>query len=478
MLAPSPSSPLPFGLTVQEPDARVHHVPEAVIQELWHRLRFDLRGLRTTDGRAVRVIAPGRPNADGGPDFTEAHLCIGTGRQALIWRGDVEVHRTSGDWYVHRHEADPRYNRVILHVTLVEDRHTGRLRRADGSVIPEVVLYPRLQDSLRSLLHRFFAAPQLGFPCAGQWADVPVAVRHEAFQEHGEARLREQADRMGRGFLQRPALEVHLWRATLRALGYAPNADAMEALAERVPLARLRALPGAADREALLLGAAGLLPTPGTPGAADYAYDLRARFERLQQAAPVVPMPAPSWQRARLRPANAPERRIVQAAALAGPDALFGRDPLGTLRAALDAPRPLAVMRTALQGATPEPFWEEHVQLGRASRPLSPRVGRSRADRIIANAVLPALLLSAEHDEDSRCAARVVEVYAALPAESDRVTRLFEACGSAPRHALDAQGMHHLFRERCTQGGCLGCPIGRHLLAAPKPGARVASALA
>ncbi len=222
-------------VTLHEPDARVHHVPEVVIQDIWQHLRFRHADLRTSEGAPVEVWHPGALNADAGPDFTGARLHVGT----LAWSGDVEVHRTSGEWVEHRHDADPRYDRVVLHVTLVPDRHTGRLRRSDGTVLPEVVLYPHLQDSLRALLHRFYAAPALGLPCAAHWPDAPEALRRDLVRTGGRERLAARRDALGDDFLTTPDLDQLLWERTLRALGYAKNAEPLERLARRVPLRRV-----------------------------------------------------------------------------------------------------------------------------------------------------------------------------------------------------------------------------------------------
>src|SRR5690606_10324207 len=100
-------------------------------------LRFDTAGLTTTEGAPVVVFDPGRPNTDAGPDFVGARLRIGE----TDWRGSVEVHTTSSGWFAHRHHTDPRYNSVVLHVTLHADVWTGGLTRADGTAIPEIVLF-------------------------------------------------------------------------------------------------------------------------------------------------------------------------------------------------------------------------------------------------------------------------------------------------------------------------------------------------
>src|SRR5690606_28142556 len=144
-----------------------------------------------------------------------------------------------------------------------------------------------------------------------------------------------------------------LFERVLRALGYAKNADPMEALARAVPLARLRRHADLRDVEALLLGGAGLIPSPrellgADRATADYAMDLRERFDRLHAAEPIRLLHPTVWKRARLRASSLPTRRIAQAAALVGPGGVLHRDPVPDLVRAAISDRALPALRALL----------------------------------------------------------------------------------------------------------------------------------
>ena len=453
------------GITLHEPDARVRHIPETVIQDVWRCRRFDVAALRTTSGEAVEILHPGFHNTDAGPDFTAARIRIG----GLAWGGDIEVHRTSGEWIEHRHDADPRYNRVVLHVTLLADRHTGTLRREDGTPIPEVVLYPLLQDSLRSLLLRFYAYPTLDFHCSGSWAEVPQSVKLPWMRRLGRERIAAKKASLAGAYLETPDLDALLYARVMRALGYAKNAEPMEALARRVPLRRFQRLTDRRDVEALLLGTAGLIPSlrdllGADRETADYATDLRDRFERGTAAEPVTPLDPTVWNRARLRASRLPTRRIAQAAALFGPGGTLATAPIYGLAEAARSEHPLRALRALFTDAEPSPFWHTHLRLDRACTPGHARIGRGHADGILTNAVLPALLLHAEQVADPALETLVFNLFKTLPAATDSVTRRYESRGTAPANALEAQGLHQLYRTRCTAGRCLSCPIGQWVI--------------
>ena len=464
-------------LSVLEPDARVQGIPEAVVQDIWASLEFDTADLQTTVGEAVTIINPGTLNRDGGPDFTGARMRMESTSAAegvLSWTGDVEIHRTSGEWLLHRHHEDTNYNRVVLHVVLLEDRHTGTLRRADGTLLPEIVLYPRLTTSLRSLMHRFYTQEEKDFYCQVHWPTIPDVVQNDWLTQLGLSRVRMRAVSWAQEDSQL-SLDELIYRGVMRALGYSKNADAMSELARRTPLDILRSQNSLLDIEALLFGVSGLLPDLAEMlqtdrHSVDYAVDLRDRFERLRQTTELRPMRDVAWQYFRLRPSNFPSRRIAQAAALLAPmtrestGGLLYSETLVSLREALESDKTKQTLRLLLQEAEPSVFWKEHVRFKHRSPSGSARIGRSRADRILMDALLPILLLDAEQQGDRRQKDRVGRVLAELPAASDEITRKFESHGPIAEGALGTQGLHQLYRSWCSKGRCLSCAIGRHVL--------------
>lgn len=471
---PRPDSPWPdprfygaeetvFEVTLHEPGALLR-VPEALIHDLWHRRRYDAAALATTEGTPVVVLDPGTPNTDRGPDFSGARLRLGE----TEWAGDVEIHPTSGGWFDHRHHEDAVYDRVVLHVALYADVWTGSLHRADGSPVPEVLLYPLLDAPLRHLLYQFYTRPEGTLLCSDGWPRVPAGLREAWIRRLALERLRTRRAELADAFLQTPDLEALLHERLFAALGYAKNDEPMAALARRLPLALVRQIDDGRDLEALHLGVAGLLPTPADllqsdRATADYVMDLRDRFERLQLHLDLPTMERTAWRFFRLRPANFPPLRIAQAVALVRPGGLLHRDPLGAMLQAIRAEELVEALRAALR-AVPGSFWETHVRLEKTTKPRRPTLGRARRDAMLTNAVVPVLLLHAEQTADAGLETALYEVLRALPAARDEVSRRFEELGLRPRDALTAQGLHQLYRTRCAEVRCLSCRIGQYLL--------------
>jgi hypothetical protein len=242
----------------------------------------------------------------------------------------------------------------------------------------------------------------------------------------------------------------------------------MSTLAQRTPPKVLRRMVKPRNREALLLGTAGLLPEPGDllesdRETADYAMALRDRFRRLQVRLNITPMASTAWTFFRLRPNNFPPLRIAQAAAWYADGALLSTDPLSALRTALNEDEPVAALRNALDARPPD-FWRTHYHLTKRAKEHDPSLGPSRIDTLLVNAVAPVLLLDADRRDDSPQADAVQELLRTLPASRDRVTRRFKDLGTEPDSAFDAQGLHELYRNYCTEGGCLECNVGEYLL--------------
>lgn len=450
-------------ITLHEPRS-APDVPEALVHALWRDQYFNRKALTTTEGAPITVRDPGTSNTDSGPDFIDAEVII----DGMTWRGAVEIHTTSADWFAHRHHEDARYNSVVLHVTLHPDTWTGGLLRADQTLLPELVLLPRLHRPLRHLLYRFHTTPDADLLCAPHWAGVPDAVRTPWIDQLAQERLEAKKNRLGARYQSCPEWDQLLYERLFAGLGYAKNDEAMETLAQRLPLSLLRTIDQPLDREALAFGVAGLLPTPGDlldadRPTADYAMDLRARFRRLHAEHAIPTMERTQWTFFRLRPANFPPLRIAQGLAWLVPGGLLRDAPIDRLLDALRTEAPVDALEVTLE-ATPHDFWTTHLRLVKSTKSRNPSLGRTRIHTLIVNAVLPLLLLVAEQRADPSAEENVTAVLRALPAPRDRVTRRFADLGTRPQSAHDAQGLHQLYRTYCASGRCLSCAIGRHVL--------------
>ncbi|HRR09869.1 MAG TPA: DUF2851 family protein [Rhodothermales bacterium] len=441
---------------VHEPTST--RIPELLVQRIWRDLQFQHVHARTTEGAALAIMSPGRHNTEtSGPDFFAASLKMGEEQ----WAGDVEIHVRSGDWLTHGHERDPAYDRVILHVSLFEDEWTGKVRRRDGSLIPELILLPLLEPGFKNLLYQHFIQKEHTFLCQPQWHHIPATYIRQHLPAYSAERLSTKSQKTA-PHLQ--ALFVHI----LEGLGYTQNRIPMQLLANRVEVEWLYGLPVAEDREALLLGAAGLLPRPkdlleADRVTSDYVMDLTSRFERLTVRYGITPLAPQVWRFSGLRPANFPPLRLAQAAALFSPGGLFDGDPVEAVYEASCQRDAILQLRKMLR-IPPSPFWQNHFLLTTASGKSPAVMGRDRADILIANALLPAIWAAYAHPNNPHFSAHLSTLLIKLPKTDDTIVRQFAHPHWSPENAMEVQAIHQLYKQHCQKLNCLVCPFGRLIL--------------
>lgn len=250
---------------------------EMLLQKIWAQRDFDPAQLRTTDGRRVRVLQPGRWNRLGGPDFKAARFQLGDGPMQVA---DVELHLRAEDWQAHGHARDPAFNGVALHVVLFPPAHGHQTRGEAGRAIPVLPLLPALRHDLEA-----YAAEE----AVEALANRPAARVRELLErlpaDTLELKLRAEARRRWEQKVRFAAARVGKlgWteachQTALEILGYRHN---------RVPMLRIAAAhPFAAWRDL-----------------ADEAIE-RIRLD-----------PQWSWTLSGVRPANHPRHRLHQYAA-------------------------------------------------------------------------------------------------------------------------------------------------------------------
>lgn len=110
---------------------------ESDVARAWWRLMPQTL-LPLKDGQRCLLLYNGQPGGSVGPDVRDAVLRFlprtpQDEPHQLV--GDVEFHLRASDWFIHRHQDDPRYNRVILHVVYYLDSLKPTLRQ-DGCLVP------------------------------------------------------------------------------------------------------------------------------------------------------------------------------------------------------------------------------------------------------------------------------------------------------------------------------------------------------
>jgi hypothetical protein len=494
--------------------SRTLNIHERFLRHIWNRQYLRHEELQTSDGRSLRVLHAGRMNSDGGPDVHDAVVQIGR----VTYHGDVEIHRTMVDWIRHHHHDDPRYNKVVLHVVLERPSGPGTTLVPSGRHIPVLILEPFLSESIHSLWQKAILDERLhsrsALPCAdknfaiptkllGDWIEHLSVERLELKLRRFDERLRELArlqfhmvrelrphnalwriegnaddlppphrELSQRDLARREHWDQLLYEGLMEGLGYSKNREPFVRLARSADLREFRAQQIESNEiaiQALLLGAAGLLPR-----IRDVHHKESRAFVRLlggewktrkRSYRSAILHPA-HWQFFPTRPGNFPTLRIAAATVFVKKilcDDLF-RDLIEALKTPDGGTAIFGRIRELLTVA-PLPFWRNHYQFDHPTPKPTQPLGPERIVDLITNTVIPLSLLYARIFKDRLVRERALQLFhSALPAAENSITRLMDKQllrGAVDlRYVAHQQGVIQLYKYYCLEGRCSECAVG------------------
>lgn len=419
---------------------------EDLLQFIWEQRLFAPNELRTTDGRSVEVVKPGRIQSNSGPDLAEAQIRI----DGQLWAGTVEVHLRSSEWNAHGHQFDPAYDNVALHVVF---QHDAEVYTSRGNALPTVELLKRV--SMESIEMHLRLMQGKGFvPCAeqlpgvdrgriGPWLERVLVERLERRTKAVEAIYRQ---------LNGDA-EATLYQMLSRAFGSKVNAEPFGMLANALPLRTIQKYRDDLFRtEALLFGQAGLLQVDLVD---DYPRSMQQEHVMLAKLHGLRPAPVAAWKFGRMRPMNFPTVRIAQLAQLLNRcngsfTDLLEEDDVQRIHRSLDL--------------TASEYWTTHYQFDRPSAAKPKRLGRAGADHLIINALVPALFALGRLQGRPSLSDRAMGFLEQLPSESNTLLDGWAELGLLSDTAARGQALLELRNSYCGQRRCLSCVIGAELL--------------
>ncbi|MGV3529151.1 MAG: DUF2851 family protein [Flavisolibacter sp.] len=413
---------------------------EALLQFIWQFQYFNNASLQTTDGEPVQVQHPGTLNRDQGPDFTAAKLRIGN----TLLAGSVELHLRTSDWQRHKHEDDPKYKNVILHVVYEHDRPVNN--------IPLVELQPLIPNLLLEQYRELMKTAAF-IPCQRSIGTVKPLV----WMAWKERLLVERLSRKSTMILQkveqsRQHWEEVFWWLLARNFGMKTNADAFEAVARSIPVNVLAKHKNQLIQlEALLLGQAGLLIGNFEE---EYPRLLQREYAFLKNKYKLQPVHH-AMVFLRMRPVNFPSLRLAQLAALVNASAhLFSK--------ILEA-ETVQDLQNCFQ-VTANDYWHYHYRLDQPAAYKQKRLGRMMTENIFINTVVPMLFAHGHFHNDAATREKALRWLQQVAPEENHITKNFAGLNIVSETAYDSQALIELKNEYCTPKKCLSCSVGNTLL--------------
>ncbi|MCK5849881.1 MAG: DUF2851 family protein [Kiritimatiellae bacterium] len=439
---------------------------ERHLQCVWADDSLRPLNLLSTDGEEILVESPGTWNLEAGPDFLDAILILGPERRRIT--GDVEIHIRPADWTAHGHMDDPRYSRVVAHVSY----YPGKL--PEFSIPAETIqlsLQKGLQinpgfcfDDIDVSSYPYSVVPGTMPRCGAALEQCSPEFRGELLDSAGEERLRRKTIRISKRIGEYGA-EQALYEEVMCALGYKHNRASFRRLSGLVHLDVLKAeTDGDADCAcSLLLGVAGLLPATTsnswTKETREFVRQLWDKWWKQRSRWEARCLTRDAWRLAGLRPQNHPIRRLAAAAAI-----FSDAEPLSLRLKAIqteNATEWFKQTQAVLAWPGPTGYWQNYLSFsGKPGKSATALIGARRVAAIASNVIIP--FLAAEGTD-------VTHLLDKLPSEQNNsiIRRMAHALlgrdhnPALYKSGLRQQGLLQIFADFClnNRSACKDCTL-------------------
>ncbi|MEX2230561.1 MAG: DUF2851 family protein [Cyclobacteriaceae bacterium] len=424
---------------------------ESFLHYIWQFQYFDKKDLRSSTGEEIVIFNPGNKNTHAGPDFYNAKLKI----ESIEWAGSVEIHIHSSGWYEHKHQEDPAYENVVLHVVWDENE---KIIRKDGTLLPTLELNTRIAPAF-ILQYKRIIHSRTRIPCASAIGSVPDLIRISMLDKALMSRLESKASTILKALEKSNGdWEETCYQMLCRNFGFKVNTEPFLQLAQSLPYKILMKHGDRSEQmEALIFGQAGFLnETINDP----YYLLLKREYTLLRKKYNLSArqMNKAQWRFLRLRPANFPTIRLAQlASVLYHQKNIFSRIISTTSWKEL---MPAFSIK-------PSAYWLYHYRFFKKQKKEIPSLGRMSMENILINSIVPMLVAYGKARDDQRFTDRALQLLQETGTEKNNILRSWEALGMNSKTAFDSQALIELHNSFCIRRRCLDCNIGFALLAPP-----------
>lgn len=402
-------------------------IKEELLHYIWHTHRIPKIGLQTTEGHFVEILSPGLLNHGDGPDFSNAKIRIND----LVWSGPVEMHLKSSDWYAHKHETDPRYDNVVLHVVLEENQpvfiHERRL---------PCIEIQKFVDA--KLLHHYTQLQS----CKESLACAPYEIQNisESFMWMRDKLISERLENKTKQ-LQIPGASVQQIFFTLffGALGAKANKEPFMELAKRINWAQISRWKQKPERiYCYLMLLSGLF---------DDTEIHSTEKVLIQQYAANVKMRREDWQTRGIRPPSQPKKRLLELCAV--------------IQNELCSPLYEASNTFDFNDA-----WLELIKNMKDQSNFGFQWTDFTLNNIAINAIAPFAFYRGVQTGEADWFDYALHVLDEWPAEQNNIVQLYKNKSLQIKTSGDSQALLELNKNYCLPKKCVSCAIGTSLLRA------------
>lgn len=415
---------------------------EEVMAKIWSKFQFELKDLKTTEGKDLEILALGKENKDSGADFQNAKIRI----DGVIWVGSVELHVRSSDWLRHRHNKDRAYENVILHVVWKRD---GPINHQNGEAIPELELSRFVDLEMVSLYDHFKF-----IPCENLIGTLEKETLTKIFRNLILERFNKKSEEINLIFQENlHDLEGTFYQILGRVFGLPLNALPMEILLKMIPQKLVMNYRDNQEKlEALFLGMGGFLEEEMKD---DYYEKLKKEFSHFKNKYQIQGkyLQRSDWKFSKTRPGNFPGPRI-------GQFIQFITEKISIVSFIISIENFQAIKKMTefkLEG-----YWADHFDFGKSWEKHHQKSSQFLSETILINAIAPMLYFYGLIKNQKVEQDRAVNLLIQTKAEKNYIIRGYEELGIKASTALETQALYFLKKNYCDKKKCLVCALGKN----------------
>lgn len=420
---------------------------ESILHFTWKFQLLDNKKIRTTEDEKIEVLDPGTHNHNSGPDFIDARLRIGS----TLWAGNIEIHSKASDWFAHKHDIDPAYKNVILHVVFKNDLSSAKSAALN---IPVLELQNFISQNLLEQYDHLMKS-RLWIACLDS-----IHLADEMTRISWQNRLVvERLQKRYNTIIQLVEKNKNDWLESFyqflaRNFGFNINSDAFEMLAESIPLKLFsKHKHNHFQIEALLFGQSGILSQDMKD---DYPKTLFTEYVFLKKKYGLNDLSNNIWKLAKLRPTNFPTIRISQFADLLSKSSKLFSMILET--------KDLKEIYKFFNIEASD-YWNDHYLFDKLTEKKSKKkIGKKSIENIIINTIVPYLFVYGKERDLHSIKERAIVFLEKLPPENNSILVRWQELGFRNKNSADSQALLHLKKHYCDKKLCLQCGIGTKIL--------------
>jgi len=426
-------------------------IQEKFLHHIWDQ-RHLLPDLKTVSGKPVKVIYQGQYNTFNGPDFKNVVLNL----DGETINGDVEIHLKTYDWIAHEHQEDPAYNNTILHVVLEhKSKHDFTIREDAGKV--EIL---ELQTQIDADIAKLFATydPNALKQHVGICDFFKLCSKEQLIpllQMHGWERFSRKCQRYN-AELHFDGFDQLLYNGFMEAIGYDKNKFNTLSLANHFKWDTLQEWSqkglNSITLAAIWLNYANLTEKAEKLLSSEVFKQIVYEFE-MQNFTTVKG--ALQWSLFRIRPANHPARRILQASQLIYP--LLKSGFLNTLLTIFQ--EEYNTQARKLVANINKKLHDIEIQVSGIES-----IGKMQMQTIIGNIFLPIIYLYAEKTHNKLLQEKIKHIYYEFPPQGTNYINNFMRGYISQEHwkmitsrYIYQQGLLNIYYKFCNYRLCNLC---------------------